>query len=47
MCGHKGKKGCQRPENLKDTPGDCSPEQVRRCHGSPREHPCVAAGKPQ
>jgi ArsR family transcriptional regulator len=34
------KKQCQKPENLKDTPRECSPEQIRECHGNVEEHPC-------
>ena len=34
------KKQCQKPENLKDEPRDCSPEQVTECHGSAAEHTC-------
>ena len=39
MCG--GKKGCQKPEELKGKPEDCSPEQIRKCHGEVSEHPCI------
>ncbi len=35
------KKGCQKPERLKDAPGECSPEQVEECHGDTKKHPCV------
>ena len=38
MCCVKFK--CQKPENLKGKPKDCSPEQIRKCHGSARKHPC-------
>ncbi len=27
------KKGCERPEKLKGKPGECTPEQIRQCHG--------------
>ena len=43
MCA--AKKGCQKPEELKGEPGECSPEQVRKCHGSDKNHPCVTAAK--
>jgi ArsR family transcriptional regulator, arsenate/arsenite/antimonite-responsive transcriptional repressor len=33
-------KGCQQPEKLKGKPGDCSPEQIRECHGDVENHPC-------
>lgn len=35
------RKGCQKPENLQGDPQKCSPEQIRKCHGDDREHPCV------
>ena len=39
MCSEK--KGCQKPANLKGKPEECSPEQIRKCHGSVKNHPCV------
>lgn len=36
---------CQCPEELKGKPGDCSPEQVRKCHGDEQDHPCL--GEPE
>jgi len=39
MC--DGKKGCERPERLKGKPQECSPEQIRICHGDSAEHPCA------
>ncbi len=33
-------KGCQHPEKLKGKPEDCSPEQIRECHGDVEKHPC-------
>ena len=44
MC-EKENSGCQKPENLKGRPEDCSPEQIRKCHGDVKEHPCVKADK--
>lgn len=32
---------CQKPENLQASPKECSPEQIRECHGEAEEHPCV------
>jgi hypothetical protein len=32
---------CERPENLKTKPGECTPEQIEECHGDAEEHPCV------
>ncbi len=39
MC--SGEKGCQKPEELKGRPEECSPEQISKCHGEAKEHPCV------
>jgi ArsR family transcriptional regulator, arsenate/arsenite/antimonite-responsive transcriptional repressor len=36
---------CQKPENLKDKPESCSPEQVEKCHGKDGGHPCVKKEK--
>ena len=41
MCCNEEKKGCRKPENLTGKPEDCSPEQVRECHGDVEAHPCV------
>lgn len=35
------KKGCRKPKELKGKPEECSPEQVRKCHGDVEKHPCV------
>lgn len=43
MCGQK--KGCQKPKELKDKPQDCSPEQIRECHGDVKDHPCAKPPK--
>lgn len=37
----KGKNVCQHPEKLKGKPGECTPEQVRECHGNAKKHPCA------
>lgn len=39
------KKDCEHPEKLKGKPGECSPEQIRECHGEVTEHPCVKEEK--
>ncbi len=39
MCAQKAK--CRKPENLKGSPKDCSPEQIRKCHGDAKNHPCT------
>jgi hypothetical protein len=31
MC--DGKRECQRPKQLKGRPEECSPEQIKKCHG--------------
>jgi ArsR family transcriptional regulator len=31
---------CERPENLKGKPEECTPEQIRECHGDVKDHPC-------
>jgi len=41
MC---NRKGCQHPEKLKGKPGECSPEQIRECHGDVKKHPCEEKG---
>jgi len=37
----EGRKGCEHPERLKGKPGECSPEQIKECHGRVVEHPCA------
>jgi len=32
---------CAHPEKLKGKPGECSPEQIKECHGDAKEHPCT------
>lgn len=39
------KKRCQKPEALKGTPEECTPEQIRECHGDAKEHPCTKKGQ--
>ncbi len=45
MCFHDKKEGCQKPENLKGRPQDCTAEQIRECHGDLRGHPCLPGKK--
>ena len=41
MCKEESHEVCQHPEKLKGRkPGECSPEQIRECHGDVKEHPC-------
>lgn len=44
MCEKEGG-GCQKPEKLKGKPGDCTPEQIKECHGEGKGHPCVQPAK--
>ena len=39
MC-EEGKCGCQKPEEPVGKPEECSPEQIKKCHGDVEEHPC-------
>ena len=41
MCKAETKKDCEHPEKPKGKPEECSPEQIRECHGEVVEHPCV------
>jgi hypothetical protein len=43
MC--EAKKCCQKPDQLKGKPKDCSPEQIKKCHGPEKKHPCVTKKK--
>jgi len=45
MCCDETKQGCQKPENLKGNPEDCSPEQIGKCHGNAKTHPCTCTPK--
>jgi hypothetical protein len=40
MC-EKNECCCQKPEELKTIPTECSPEQIIKCHGEGNDHPCV------
>jgi DNA-binding transcriptional ArsR family regulator len=33
---------CQQPDRLKEKPGDCTPEQIKECHGDEKDHPCAS-----
>jgi DNA-binding transcriptional ArsR family regulator len=43
MCTCKAE--CQKPEELKGKPEECSPEQIKKCHGVVPEHPCTTSQK--
>ena len=34
------RKPCQKPEKLRGNPGECSPEQIKECHGDVEVHSC-------
>ena len=38
--------GCTQPEKRKDKkPEECTPEQVKECHGDEKKHPCCPGGE--
>jgi len=39
MCDQE--KGCEEPDQLKGKPEECSPEQIKKCHGSEQDHHCT------
>ncbi len=40
--GEKCMSKCEHPEELKGRkPGQCSPEQIEKCHGDSKNHPCT------
>ena len=43
MCDQK--QGCCKPKECKDKPEDCSSEQIKKCHGDEKGHPCTEAAK--
>lgn len=38
---------CCKPRKSTGRPEDCTPEQVRECHGDDEEHPCVPESETQ
>jgi hypothetical protein len=32
--------GCEHPEKLKENLKECTPEQIKECHGDTKDHPC-------
>jgi hypothetical protein len=36
---------CQHPEKLKGTPSECTPEQIKECHGEGAHHTCGEKGE--
>lgn len=43
MCNEKT--CCQKPDQLKKKPQDCTPEQIKKCHGDVKKHPCAPKKK--
>ena len=43
MSKEESKEVCKHPDKLKGKPGECSPEQIRECHGEVAKHSCVEA----
>lgn len=44
MCGCScGGCQCEHPELQQEQPTECTPEQIRECHGDVEGHPCEAA----
>jgi hypothetical protein len=33
--------GCTNPDERKDKPEECTPEQIEECHPESKGHPCV------
>jgi DNA-binding transcriptional ArsR family regulator len=40
MCGEKENCCCKHPEGRQHDPSECTPEQIRECHGDAEEHAC-------
>lgn len=36
---------CERPEKLKGKPEECTPQQIKECHGDVKKHPCKGEKK--
>jgi len=36
---------CEHPEKLKGKPEQCTPEQIKECHGEGNDHPCEGKKK--
>ena len=44
MCDEE-KKECKKPIKLKGKPGECSAEQIKKCHGDAKDHQCEKPAK--
>lgn len=42
MC---SKSCCEQPQKLRGKPGECTPRQIKECHGDVKNHPCKESGK--
>lgn len=38
----KAKQKCLKPKKDVEDPSKCSKEQIRKCHGNVKKHPCVS-----
>ena len=45
MCEESHAGCCEHSEKLKGTPEDCTPEQIRECHGDTDAHCCSSTTK--
>jgi len=36
---------CEHPEKLEGRPEDCTPDQIKECHGDTKDHPCETEKK--
>jgi hypothetical protein len=45
MCNAENK--CEKPEKLTTEPEECTPEQIKECHGDVEEHPCAPEKEPE
>ena len=42
---HSKKRCCLNPEQKRANPGNCSPKQIKECHGDEKHHPCEKGRK--
>lgn len=45
MCDCCQDKRCERPQELKGKPEDCTEEQIKKCHGDAEGHTCTEDNK--
>lgn len=46
MCGKGQGCCCEQPKKQRANPAECTPEQIRQCHGDVETHPCCEPGHP-